>query len=116
MRWWIVLAMLTSSGCYMGTAPEDGAGGGSVCDGKSTCNECVECADSNPCSQLLTSCLNSSECIGVSQCVDICGSDGACQSQCLMNNPQGAAAYNALQDCRYCDECPGDCAGFRDCS
>ena len=116
MRWMGVWLALWVSGCYAGPTSEDGAGGGSVCDGKATCNECLQCADANPCASVVNNCLNDSACYGVNECVNICGADTTCQNQCLMNNPQGAALFNAAQDCRYCDECPGDCAGFRDCS
>lgn len=110
----LMLALL--AGCFMAPdSSDEGTGGASACDGKASCDECLSCANAAPCAQLVSSCLNDAACAGVDQCMVICGADTSCQQQCLVNNPSGAAAYNAAQDCRYCDQCPGDCAGYRDC-
>lgn len=119
MRWSCVLGLLIGlGGCYVGppSSGDDNTGGaGSSCDGKEDCADCLACANAGPCAQLITSCLNSSPCAGIDQCVAICGADAACQDQCLINNPSGRATYEAAQDCRYCQACPSDCAGYRVC-
>jgi hypothetical protein len=117
MRFVSILALLSLVGCTMKPASsDDGSGGASACDGKESCNECLDCARQLACAQIISNCLNSSPCAGVDQCMVICGGDASCQQQCLINNPSGAAAYNAAQSCLYCDQCPDDCSGYFDCS
>jgi hypothetical protein len=120
MRFVSILALLTLVGCMMKpTSSDDGSGGagaGAACDGKDSCKECLSCASQRPCAQLISSCLNSATCAGVDQCMAICGSDTPCQQQCLINNPSGAAAYNAVRGCLYCEQCPNDCSANFDCS
>ncbi|MBW2525533.1 MAG: hypothetical protein JRI23_15220 [Deltaproteobacteria bacterium] len=116
MRLACALALIALAGCYMGKTPSDeGSGGASACDDKGSCQECLACADANPCAQLISNCVTNAACAGLDQCITLCGADTTCQQQCYMNNPTGVSPYNAAQDCRYCDQCPSDCSGIRDC-
>jgi hypothetical protein len=123
MRWlWIplvlvTLALATGGGCAStGTNSTSGAGGGSVCDGKGDCNACLQCADSNPCSSLLSSCNNNAACAGILQCMQNCGGGAVCKDQCIADNPSGASLFNAYFNCDYCEQCPSDCSGFTTCN
>lgn len=110
----IAIAAVGASGCYSGAKSSD-SDAGSVCEGKSSCAECLECANANPCAQLLDSCYNNSACVGLSDCIALCGSDLSCQQQCSTGNPQGVGTYNALRECQYCEQCPDDCSGYAEC-
>jgi hypothetical protein len=116
VRWGLLAGAIALGACYSGAIQPSDNDAGSVCDGKETCNECLSCARANPCAPQLDSCLNNSACVNLNDCLDLCGGDLGCQQDCYTGNQQGIAAYNALADCLYCDQCPGDCAGFRDCT
>ena len=74
-----------------------GAGGAPACDGKNDCGAC-------------------SACVAIDQCVSqLCGTDLMCKQQCVDQNPNGIAAYDAATRCLYCNQCPSDCAGYRKC-
>ena len=121
MRWCLLLAAFLSIAlaCGEGLNRGTGGGGGSLCDGKSTCAECRECATSNPCRDETDNCQNSGDCQGVQQCIEIvCAGDVQCENECRTNNPSGAAIYNVLLECIYCQQCNTQqtCAGFRECT
>src|SRR5262245_37396068 len=99
MRWCLLLAAVISVAlACKGAEQDNGAGGGSVCDGKATCNECLNCAQSNPCRTAFDRCANSSGCVGLEQCIQL--GDGSSQSEqnCRAGNPTGVALYDAKMD------------------
>jgi hypothetical protein len=112
---WVAALAVVLSGCGQGLTRDDGQDAGSVCDGKGSCNECLDCAAANPCRTLVQQCQQNSACTGLEQCLDICGGLVDCENDCRNNNPNGITLYNAKLDCLYCQQCPGDCAGFRTC-
>jgi hypothetical protein len=94
----------------------DAGDAGGQCDQKNDCQACRTCAAAEPCSVLISTCLNDASCQAIDQCVTICGGDLVCQQQCFDGNPAGVAPYNAANDCIYCDECASDCAGSHACA
>lgn len=120
------VAGITAAGCQFkevdpgsggGDAGTAGGGGGSAtaCEGKSSCAECVACAQSGPCAQLVTACENDATCVGLDQCMQICGADQECQQGCFDMNPTGVQSWTAVVSCYYCTECPNDCKGYKSC-
>ena len=92
-----------------------GAGGGSVCDDKGVCDECIQCAFASMCAGLWDACQSSSACVAVDGCIGGC-STASCKQECLQNNPNGVAAWTAVNSCLYCDACPSDCPGYATCN
>jgi hypothetical protein len=122
MRWAPLLLLVLSAGCGL---PLTGAGtGGTSTGGTSTagggacakanpnnCADCQTCADNGPCASLLTACNDDPNCADVLACAAGCGGDATClQTNCYSANPGGQAGFQALANCRYCDQCP--CSGF----
>jgi hypothetical protein len=117
MRWINALVALTLLGAC-GPVSSDSASDAStakVCDGKKDCNGCQTCAKQQLCASAVAACTQSSACIGLDQCIGLCGADQSCKQQCYGTNADGAAAYDALQNCLICQQCPSDCAGYRYC-
>jgi len=94
----------------------DAGDAGGQCDNKDDCQSCLSCAAGEPCSELISACVNDANCQSVDQCVTICGADLDCREQCYLGNPAGVAPYKAANDCLYCDECPSDCSGAYSCN
>jgi hypothetical protein len=93
-----------------------GAGGAPACDGKNDCGACSACASQMLCALELDACNKNSACVAIDQCVSqLCGTDLMCKQQCVDQNPNGIAAYDAATRCLYCNQCPSDCAGYRKC-
>jgi hypothetical protein len=113
-RWVWLAAAVGLGGCYDGADDSD-ADAGSVCEPKSTCNECLDCARANPCADLVDSCRTNSACVAIDSCIPMCQGDLSCEQGCYTGNPSGATTYQALDDCLYCEQCPNDCSGYRDC-
>jgi len=85
------------------------------CDEKGDCAACVSCATSSLCAAQLDACQKSSACVGLDQCLPLCGADVDCKQQCVANNSDGAALFEAADRCLRCEQCPKDCAGSRPC-
>ena len=116
MRLAATFLVLLFPGCVVPNSSGDSGDAGSVCEGKSTCDECLSCAQSGPCAQLISNCVESAACAGLDQCLPMCGSSQSCRDQCYAANPGGVAMFVAAERCLYCEQCPVDCAGYRDCS
>ncbi len=110
-----LIAVLLLAACWQTGGDSDQDGGVSVCDGKQNCNECLACANANPCAKRASNCTGSAACVAIDECLVICGAAISCQNDCYINNPGGVALYAAWRDCLYCEQCPDDCAGFETC-
>lgn len=104
-----------SGSCVAADPGGQGGGGGgtsSACDNSGSCGDaasgCTGCALAGNCAAASDSCLNSADCLGFLDCVGAC-LDQACYDGCASAHPSGAAAYDALLQCIYCQECPVDC-------
>lgn len=118
MRWLtysLALLLVASCGPVSDTADAGAEGGTTPCDGKKDCNACQTCAAQQLCASQIAVCQQSSACLGIDQCVKVCGNDPTCKQQCYANNPSGLAAYDALNRCFFCTQCPTDCAGYWSC-
>jgi hypothetical protein len=92
-----------------------GAGGGyvSACDNTGNCGDstvgCTACALAGSCAAVSDSCMNDPSCLDFMACVGVCV-DQTCADACAAAHPSGAASYDALIQCVYCQECPLDCS------
>ena len=91
-------------------------GGGSACDDKSDCDQCVSCAKAQLCAAELQACQDDAACLGLDECIAICGGNVSCEQDCYDTNAVGAPLYDALKNCFYCEACPSDCGGRTTCS
>lgn len=115
---WMAVALTVVAACASTGNDGTSTGGGntSVCDGKSSCDTCLECARQNPCQAEVSRCQADSDCVYLDSCVTGCGANVACRSGCTSSNAGAVSKYNALRNCLYCEQCPDDCAGFQTCS
>jgi hypothetical protein len=69
---------------------------------------CGTCMTQSCCGEGWT-CGTSAECAGIHICMDACGSDTACQNECLAHGTAaGVTAYQALMSCRS-TQCAAQC-------
>jgi hypothetical protein len=107
----LLVASYLALGCVTpgGSGAAGGGSGQHECDNRDDCGSCSSCALNGPCSEAYTACQQSSACNGVDQCMGLCGFNDTCRQQCYSSNPEGASQYEAVLQCAYCNECPGDC-------
>jgi hypothetical protein len=120
MRWYPLILVATFAGCVLpstsggtsssGTGADDA--GTSVCSSAADCSSCVNCALVNPCAALYNACIQDPYCNSVDQCFATCsGVDASCKQDCLTNNANGAAQYQGVLQCVYCQQCSKGCPG-----
>lgn len=103
-----------SGSCVAGScqAAADGGAGSGACDNSGNCGDdqsgCTACALAGACAAANDACANGQDCLSFVDCVGSC-QDQACFDGCAAVYPSGAASYNALITCVYCQECPVDC-------
>jgi hypothetical protein len=115
----VAVAVIAAIGCVQTNNGNGGDGGGGeggakVCE-KGNCEDCLVCADNGPCKELNSACYQDAACNGIAGCVVGCGPDLGCEQECYQNNPAGVSLYTRWVSCGFCEECPADCAGRKDC-
>src|SRR3954447_10151462 len=81
------------------TGAAGGTGGvASVCDGTNDCDTCTSCATNGPCAQLNSACLADAARRAINQCATP-PCDAACMQNCMNDNPDGVAAWDAVTSC-----------------
>ena len=110
--------------CFLcAQCPSDGAAeyqwdcdGPSACELESAdCQSCIVCSIEGWCEEQLEAYEQSPPAQNLDQCIfNVCGSwaDAACVAACEAEHPAGVAIYEALTDCIFCAECPGDCVEY----
>jgi hypothetical protein len=117
----LLLALATTDLCDTTSSTGAAGAGGSAtttvaCDGQNECSTCTTCAINGPCATLYSACQQDSDCESIDQCFFTCGSDPTCQQECLDDNPDGVADYQAITTCIDCTQCAKDCVGLTTCS
>ncbi len=86
-------------------------GGDCAMGGGVTCDQCAqtETNSGGACASAWDACLNDNDCLAFVQCLQPCQTQ-ACVDQCVQDNPNGVAGYQATLDCLCTTGCPVECA------
>jgi hypothetical protein len=96
-------------------------GSGSFCDtgepstiDSGECQNCVQCAQGDPCSAVINDCFADPECSSFVDCLNNCGGPD-CGNECQMQFPGGVQGYLDILNCLVCDACPNNCDAASNC-
>lgn len=101
-----------SANCVAGSCQASPVVEPSVCDNSGNCGDsevgCTACALEGACASANDACATGQDCL------DFLGGVGSCQEQgcydaCVTAYPSGAASYDNLITCIYCQQCAVDC-------
>lgn len=99
-----------------GSTSSTGTSSAGPCD-VGNCSACLngECAV-NACVVQIDECMSDPECVDLRDCLEGCSEDGVCMQQCKQTYPAGVAPLLAMEQCLFCESCPGDCGTSPICS